>query len=200
MALADLRAMSEARVARVAREQPTRGNTCDGTKTKESCGFRGCVAPVARVAPELGNAGESAETIPASHPAQTTTGLTAIHADRETRAAPPFGAYSDPHEVAGPAASSTALADQSAHMVERLAQAMAATPGNIVTDRDKAMPYFRGMAKNRLAGLNSDMARGLLLGFKRHQGRALRTGTSHCAQPIKPAGEAAQGSGQRLLS
>jgi hypothetical protein len=55
-------------------------------------------------------------------------------------------------------------------MVEALAEALARTPGQRITDPVKAMEYFRSEARRRLAMTNDPMARGLLLGFERQRG------------------------------
>jgi hypothetical protein len=57
-----------------------------------------------------------------------------------------------------------------ADMVEALAEALARTPGQRITDPVKAMEYFRSEARRRLAMTNDPMARGLLLGFERQRG------------------------------
>ena len=55
-------------------------------------------------------------------------------------------------------------------MVEAMAEAMAANPVYRITNREKAMDYFRGVARNRLAATEDPLARGLMLGWERHKG------------------------------
>jgi hypothetical protein len=57
--------------------------------------------------------------------------------------------------------------------VEALAAAMLAQadacPATTLPDREAALRIFRSQARGRLASTNDPMARGLLLGFERHQ-------------------------------
>ena len=99
----------------------------------------------------------------------------------ETRTAALAGAYDAPDalddraaiaaEVPGTVASPSIPA---ADMVGALALALAdrAEASGAVRfngGREAAMHYFRGQARNRLAATNDPMARGLLLGWERHQ-------------------------------
>jgi hypothetical protein len=56
-------------------------------------------------------------------------------------------------------------------MVKALAEAMAANPAHRITDRDKAMAYFRSMARRRLAATNDRLARGLLVAAEEARAR-----------------------------
>jgi hypothetical protein len=57
-----------------------------------------------------------------------------------------------------------------ADIVEALAEAMAAKPGQRITDRAKAIAYFRSEARRRLTATNDPLARGFLVGIERHRG------------------------------
>jgi hypothetical protein len=58
-----------------------------------------------------------------------------------------------------------------AEQVEAMAQAMMANPVHHgITNREKAMEYFRANALTRLCATSDPLARGLLLGWERHRG------------------------------
>lgn len=55
-----------------------------------------------------------------------------------------------------------------AEWVEAMAEALAANPVNRITDRAKALLYYRGRALAMLDATPDPLARGLLLGWERH--------------------------------
>jgi hypothetical protein len=61
--------------------------------------------------------------------------------------------------------------------VEAMAEALAANPVNRITDRPKALLYYRGRALAMLDATPDPLVRGLLLGWERHRavGASFRT-------------------------
>jgi hypothetical protein len=75
----------------------------------------------------------------------------------------PDDAKSDPP----PAAVIQGLPDD--EWVEAMAEALAANPVHRITNRETAMPYFRGRALAMLDAIPDPYARGLMLGLERHR-------------------------------
>jgi hypothetical protein len=104
--------------------------------------------PVTRVTPvthDLSNGGADGRTAPADDPVAIM-----------------------PDEADPPTAANAIQGLLDAEWVEAMADALAANPYTI-TNRDTAMPYFRGRALAMLAATPDPYARGLLLGFERHR-------------------------------
>jgi hypothetical protein len=68
-----------------------------------------------------------------------------------------------------PPAANTMQGLPDAEWVDAMAEALAANSIHTITNRDTAMPYFRGRALAMLAATPDPYARGLLLGFERHR-------------------------------
>jgi hypothetical protein len=86
----------------------------------------------------------------------------------EAEADPPAAAQAgtQPEPARGQTAS---LCDPDAEWVREMAEALMANTAHRITDRAKAMQYFRGRALAMLDATPDTYARGLLLGFERHR-------------------------------
>lgn len=142
-------------------------------ETQENRRFPASGTPGTRGTPDFDNAGRN------ERPAPEAADLTAACEARSDTLA---GAFDAPDVLADRAAVAAEAPGTVAPpgippadaMVEALAEAMAANPAHRITNRETAMAYFRGMARNRLAMANDPMRRGLLLGTMKGGGHDQR--------------------------